>query len=52
MIDWIKGLLETRYRIATQLYLGIGGAVALVIAASLVGWFSFNQVGDVQRRRQ
>ena len=50
MIDWIKGLLETRYRISTQLYLGIGGAVALVIAASLVGWFSFNQVGDVQRR--
>ena len=50
MIDWVKGLLETRYRIATQLYLGIGGAVALVIAASLVGWFSFNQVGDVQRR--
>ncbi|MDE2816929.1 MAG: ATP-binding protein [Chloroflexota bacterium] len=50
MIDRIKGLLETRYRISTQLYLGIGGAVALVIAASLVGWFSFNQVGDVQRR--
>ncbi len=50
MIDLIKGLVETRYRISTQLYLGIGGAVALVIAASLVGWFSFNQVGDVQRR--
>ncbi len=50
MIDRFKGLLETRYRISTQLYLGIGGAVALVIAASLVGWFSFNQVGDVQRR--
>lgn len=50
MIDWVKGLLESRYRISTQLYLGIGGAVALVIAASLVGWFSFNQVGDVQRR--
>ena len=50
MIERFKGLLETRYRIATQLYLGIGGAVALVIAASLVAWFSFNRVGEVQSR--
>ncbi len=39
-----------RFRISTQLYLGIGGAVALTLAASLVGWFSFNRVGDVQDR--
>ena len=50
MIDQFRGLLESRYRISTQLYLGIGGAVALVIAASLVGWFSFNRVGEVQSR--
>ncbi len=50
MNERIRGLLESRYRISTQLYLGIGGAVALVIAASLVGWFSFNRVGDVQSR--
>ena len=50
MIEQIRGLLESRYRISTQLYLGIGGAVALVIAASLVGWFSFNRVGEVQSR--
>ena len=37
-------------RISTKLYMGIGGAVALTLAASLVGWFSFNRVGDVQRR--
>ena len=37
-------------RISTKLYMGIGGAVALTLAASLVGWFSFNQVGDAQRR--
>ena len=37
-------------RISTKLYVGIGGAVALTLAASLVGWFSFNRVGDVQRR--
>ena len=37
-------------RISTKLYVGIGGAVVLTLAASLVGWFSFNRVGDVQRR--
>ena len=41
-------LLESRYRISTQLYLNIGGAVALTIAASLVGWWSFNRVGEAQ----
>ena len=41
-------LLENRYRISTQLYVAIGGAVALTIAASLVGWFSFNRVGAAQ----
>ena len=50
MIERFKGLLETRYRISTQLYLGIGGAVALVLAASLVAWFSFNRVGEFQSR--
>ncbi|MYI35666.1 MAG: HAMP domain-containing protein [Acidimicrobiaceae bacterium] len=37
-------------RISTKLYVGIGGAVAMTLAASLVGWFSFNRVGDVQKR--
>ena len=37
-------------RISTKLYFGIGGAVALTLAASLVGWFSFNSVGEVQKR--
>ncbi len=50
MIDIIKHLLEGRYRISTQLYLGIGGAVVLTMGASLVGWFSFNSVGDAQSR--
>ena len=44
----LNRLLESRYRISTQLYLAIGGAVALTIAASLVGWFSFNRVGAAQ----
>ncbi len=50
MIRTLKRLLESRFRIATQLYLGIGGAVALTMGASLVGWSSFNRVGDVQSR--
>ena len=37
-----------RFRISTQLYAGIGGAVAFTVAASLVGWFSFDRVGDAQ----
>ena len=28
--------------------MGIGGAVVLTVAASLVGWFSFNSVGEAQ----
>ncbi len=50
MIDILKHLLEGRYRISTQLYLGIGGAVVLTMGASLVAWFSFNSVGDAQSR--
>ena len=50
MIDRLKRVLERRFRISTQLYIAIGGAVALTVAASLVGWFSFNRVGDVQSR--
>jgi signal transduction histidine kinase len=46
----LKRLLEARYRLSTQLYLGIGGAVALTIAASVVGLASFTQVGEAQRR--
>ena len=48
MSNLFMRLLESRYRISTQLYLAIGGAVALTIAASLVGWFSFNSVGEAQ----
>ena len=50
MVDRLKRLLASRYRISTQLYLAIGGAVALTIAASLVGWFSFDRVGSAQSR--
>ena len=44
----LPSILELRYRISTQLYFGIGGAVVMTVAASLVGWFSFNSVGVSQ----
>ena len=43
-----RRLLESRFRISTQLYSGIWGAVTLTVGAGLVGWFSFNQVGEAQ----
>ena len=46
----IGHIFALRFRISTQLYGVIGAAVALTVAASLVGWFSFNRVGDVQSR--
>ncbi len=50
MTAWARRLLESRFRLSTQLYLGIGCAVALTVIASLVGWFSFDRVGDLQSR--
>ena len=50
MITKLKSILELRLRVSTQLYFAIGGAVALTVSASLVGWFSFNRVGEVQSR--
>lgn len=50
MIDWFRKLAEGRFRIATQLYVGIGGAASLTLAASLVALFAFSQVGDSQSR--
>ncbi len=48
MNERLQRLFESRFRIATQLYAGIGGAVVLTVGASLVGWFSFNSVGEAQ----
>ena len=41
-------MLRSTSRISTQLQIAIWGAVALTMCASLVGWLSFNSVGDVQ----
>ena len=46
----LRGLLNARSRISVQLYAALGAAVALTFAASLVGIFSFDRVGDLQSR--
>ncbi len=49
MTGWARRLLKSPFRLSTQLYLGIGAAVALTVIASIVGWFSFDRVAQVQR---
>ena len=46
----LKGLMRFRRSVAAQLYFGLGGAVALTLGASAVGWMTFNQVGNEQNR--
>ena len=48
MSNLLQAALRTRFLISSQLYAAIGGAVVLTIAASVVGWFSFDRVGDIQ----
>ncbi len=43
-------LIRIPSRISMQLQLVIAGAVALTLAASLVGWFSFTRVSEAQSR--
>ena len=50
MIQTLKRIPGSTSRVSTQLYLAIWGAVALTMCASLVGWLSFNRVGEVQSR--
>ena len=47
-MDLFRHLLALRFRISTQLFAAFGVAVALTVAASLIGWFSFNRVGAAQ----
>ena len=47
-MDLLKRLLALRFRISTQLFAAFGVAVALTVAASLIGWFSFDRVGAAQ----
>ncbi len=42
--------LRYRKNIAVQMYLGLGGAVAVTLGASFIGWVAFNEVGEAQDR--
>ena len=46
----LRQLLALRFRLSTQLYAAIWGAVVLTVSAGIVSWFSFNQVGTAQSR--
>ena len=46
----VRRISEGRFRISSQLYAGIFGAVASTMIASLVAWYSFSRVGDAQER--
>ena len=41
---------RARIGLSTKLYIAIAGAVALTLAASLVAWISFVELGQLQRR--
>ena len=46
----MQKLLKFRTRLSGQFVLGIGGAVALTVAASVVAWLFLDRVASVQRR--
>ena len=48
MLNGLKRIWSLRKRISTQMYMGIGSALILTIAASVVGWLSFNRVDAAQ----
>ena len=49
MTPWDR-ILESRFRLSSQLYFVIVSAVAITVFASLVGWFSFQRIGESQSR--
>ncbi len=48
MRERLKQLWDSHTRISTQLHIAIWGAIALTVCASVVGWLSFDRVGDAQ----
>ena len=50
MKERLKQLWDSHTRVSTQLHFAIWGAIALTVCASVIGWLSFNRVGDAQDR--
>lgn len=48
MMELLRRLVASRYLISTQLYAGLGAAVAITLGASLVAWLSFDRVDDAR----
>ena len=46
----LRQLWDSHTRVSTQLHIAIWGAIALTVCASVVGWLSFNRVGEAQSR--
>ncbi len=46
MIAQARASLVGRFRLSTQMYVGIGAAVALTLTATLVAWLSFDEISD------
>ncbi len=50
MLQTLRHLWGLRSRISTQMYIALAITGSLTIAASFVGWFSFNRIGSAQDR--
>ena len=46
----LNKLLKSRFKIATQLYMGIGFVVLITLVTSLVSWQSFRRIGEAQKQ--
>ena len=46
--NWLQSAARRLARISTQLYFGIGAALASTLIASLVAWLAFDSVGGAQ----
>ena len=46
----LRRLLDSRFRLSTQFFLGITGAVLPTLAASVVAWLSLGHVANVQQQ--
>lgn len=49
MREVLKKLLESRFKISTQLYLGIGFIVTIALVSAAISWQSFRRVGEAQK---
>ncbi len=50
MRERFRRLWDSHTRLSTQMHIAIWGAIALTVCASVVGWLSFNRVGEAQDR--